>query len=54
METHTVILQKMYTLRLTVEAGSEDEAIDMAISMSDEIPFGNWVEDSFAEIDPYQ
>lgn len=54
METYTVVLQKMYTLRLTIEAEEEDEAVDMAISMSDEIPFSQWYEDSFAEIDPYQ
>ena len=54
METYTVVLQKMYTLRLTVEGESEDEAIDTAISISDEIPFSDWYEDSFAEIDPNQ
>lgn len=54
MQDYTVILQKMYTLRLTVEAESEDDAIDTAISVSDEIAFSDWHEDSFAEIDPHQ
>jgi hypothetical protein len=51
MEAYTVVLQKTYTLRLAVEAGDVDEALDIAVSVSDEIPFSDWDEDSSAGID---